>query len=232
MKVIAVLTAAGSGSRFFKASRKPDLPKQFLKINGQEVFLFSLAVFQRCKQINEIYITAERKYFDKIHDTAVKNKISKLTTLVEGGKTRFESVRNAVYQLKAEPDDLVLIHDAARPNISIEFVRSMIKEAKRFGEVIPVLRLSDTIKVVSKGYVKETIDRENLRAVQTPQIFRHRVLIDSYKKNRRKKDFTDESALVERAGYRVRIIDGLRENIKITTQEDVVYFKSLLKQAR
>jgi 2-C-methyl-D-erythritol 4-phosphate cytidylyltransferase len=229
MKVTAILTAAGSGSRFLNTSGRSKIPKQFVKINGREVFLYSLVALQRCKQVDEIFVTAERRFFDLIHKLAVKNRITKLTTLVEGGKTRFQSVRNAVYQLKGKHNDLVLIHDAARPNISFGFIRNMIIEAKKFGEIIPALRLNDTIKVISRNYIIKTIDRKSLRAVQTPQIFRYGVLMDSYKKNKLRKDFTDESALVESAGFKVRIIDGLKENIKITAPEDVVYFKSLLR---
>jgi len=228
-KVIAILTSAGSGSRFSNASGKKQIPKQFIKVNGLEVFLYSLLVLQKCRLVGEIYITADNKYFDLIHKAVVKNGISKLTALVEGGKTRFNSVRNAVLRVDAKPDDLILIHDAARPNIDQSFVENIILTAQKFGEVIPGVKLTDTIKRDSGGYVKETLSRENLWTIQTPQVFRYKVLIDSYKKAKGKKDFTDESALAENAGFKVKIVKGSKDNIKITRPEDLFSFKEQLK---
>ena len=97
MKTFAIITAAGSGSRF--SSGKNETPKQFIKLNGKPVILYSLEVFQKSRLIDEIFISANYKYFDLLHSMAVKNKITKLTTLVEGGKTRFNSVKNAFLRL-------------------------------------------------------------------------------------------------------------------------------------
>ncbi len=228
-KVIAILASAGSGSRFSNASGSKQIPKQFIKVNRREIFLYSLIALQKCRLVDEILVTADNKYFDLIHEAAVTNRITKLTTLVEGGKTRFQSVKNAVLLLDAEPGDLVLIHDAARPNMTQSFVENIITSAKKFGEVIPGVKLTDTIKRDSAGYVIETLSRENLRAIQTPQVFRYKVLVESYKKAKGKKDFSDESALVENAGYKVKIIAGSKDNIKITAPDDLFSFRKLLK---
>jgi 2-C-methyl-D-erythritol 4-phosphate cytidylyltransferase len=91
------------------------------------------------------------------------------------------------------------------------------------------VKLTDTIKRDSSGFVKETLSRENLWAIQTPQVFRYKVLADSYKKAKGKKDFTDESALAENAGYKVKIIEGSKDNIKITAPGDLFSFRKLLK---
>jgi 2-C-methyl-D-erythritol 4-phosphate cytidylyltransferase len=227
-KVYAILTSAGSGSRFSKTQSGRQIQKQFIKVKGLEIFLYPLLVLQECSSVDEIVVTAENKYFDMIHRLSVKNEITKLTALVEGGKTRSQSVRNAVLMIDAGPEDLVLIHDAVRPRIDHSFVESIIKAAKLFGEVIPGVKLTDTIKRDSSGYVKETLSRENLWAIQTPQVFRYKVLIDSYKKAKGKKDFTDESALIENARHKVKIIAGSKDNIKITTAEDLITFKRML----
>lgn len=223
MKTFAIVTAAGSGSRF--SSRKGSLPKQFLNLNGLPVILHSLLVFQKNKLIDEILISAEPKYFDLIHRLAVKYKLTKLTTLVEGGKTRFGSVKNAFLQVEGKKGDLVLIHDAARPNIKKQLVDDIINGAGKYGEVVPGIKVSETIKREKKGIVTETVNRNNLWTIQTPQVFRYVVLKKSYLKAGRRNNFTDEAALVENAGFKVRIIEGSSDNVKITTEEDLKILK-------
>lgn len=226
MKIFAIVTAAGSGSRF--SSHKESLPKQYLNLNGLPVILHSLLVLQKYTYIDEIFISAEPKYFNLIHSLAVKYKLTKLTTLVEGGKTRFQSVKNAFLQIEGNKNDLVLIHDAARPNINKKLVDNLITASRKFGEVIPGIKISETVKREKSGIVTETVNRNNLWLIQTPQIFRYEVLKKSYAKAGRKNDFTDESALVENAGYKVRIIESEMSNIKITTPEEIKTLKKLM----
>ena len=226
MNTFAIITAAGSGSRF--SPGKKSIPKQFIRLKGKPVILFSLEAFQKCRQIDEILVSADNSYFDFIHSLAVKNGITKLTTLAEGGRTRFISVKNAFFQISGKPGDLILIHDAARPNINRKFVEELLTSALKYGEVIPGIKIDETVKRENKGIVTGTIDRDNLWTVQTPQVFRYSVLKKSYKKAGRKNDFTDEAGLVERAGYNVRLIKGSRDNIKITTQEDLRTLKKIM----
>lgn len=226
-KVIAIVTAAGSGSRFSKLS-KSGVPKQFLKLFNKSVILFPLLALQKCKVISGIFITSTIERFDLLHSLASKNKITKLRGLIEGGATRFESVRNAFNQIDGAPNDLVLIHDAARPNIGAALLNRIIDEAKRHGEVIIGRKVSETVKRDKKGFITETINRENLWTIQTPQVFRYKVLKDSYCKSR-KNDFTDESAIVEAAGFKVKIIEGPAGNIKVTTPEDLNFLKKIMK---
>ena len=226
-KTFAIVTAAGSGIRFKKLS-KQNTPKQFLNLSGKPVILYSLIAFQKCKAVNEIIVSADKKYFDFIHKLAVKNKITKLTRLAEGGETRFESVKNAFMKIEGAGNDLVIIHDAARPNINANLVNMILTQANRHGEVIMGTKLSETVKRDKKGYVNETLNRENLWSVQTPQVFRYKVLESAYKKCGRKNDFTDESSLVEYAGYRVKIIEGQRDNIKITSPQDLTLLKKII----
>ena len=223
-KVYAIITAGGSGSRFGGNSQKP---KQFLTLLGKPVILHSMLVFQKCTEIDGIIISAGKEHFDFIHSLAVKNKITKLTHLTEGGKTRFESVKNAFMSIQnARRNDLILVHDAARPNINVSTIQSLLKEST---EVIPGIRISETVKKSKKGFVIDTVDRENLWTVQTPQIFRYGVLGSSYKKCGRKNDFTDEASMVEYAGHKVKIIEGSRDNIKITTPADFTLLKKLMR---
>ena len=222
MKVYAILAAAGSGRRF---SSKNTLPKQFLKLKNKPVILYSLLALQKCKAVNYIIVTADKKYFSLINKLAVKNRINKLTGFAEGGKTRFESVRNAFKKIKANDDDLVLIHDAVRPVIDNLFLSRIINAARKEDAVVYGLRILDTVKKENAGY----IDRANLWTIQTPQAFKFRVLSDAYKKTD-KVFYTDESSLAEKAGYEVKVINGSRSNIKITTPDDFDLAKELLKK--
>jgi 2-C-methyl-D-erythritol 4-phosphate cytidylyltransferase len=234
MKVFAIITAAGSGSRFStaKVSGKHKSitlpPKQFVSLKGKPVILYSLLAFQKSRLIDEIYVPSIPKYFDFIHNLSVKNRISKLTALVEGGKTRFESVRNAFFQIDGKPNDLVIIHDAARPNIDIKMIKTLINTAQKYGEVIPGIKINETVKKQKKGVITGTIDRNNLWLIQTPQAFRYKILKKAYEKAGRRNNFTDESSVVENSGFKVRIIEGNKYNTKITCPEDLKVLKKLL----
>ncbi len=222
MKVTVIIAAGGSGTRFSKSGT----PKQYLKISGKPVILHSLQVFQNSKLINEIIISANKEYFNFLHDLSLKNKITKLTKLVEGGKTRFESVRNAFNQIENSENGLVIIHDAARPNIDIYFIDRLVMEIGKHDGIIPGEKISETVKHVKNGIITGTVDRENLYAVQTPQVFKYKVLKASYMKCGQKNDFTDEAALVEYAGYKVKLTGGKKDNVKITASEDIQVIKT------
>jgi 2-C-methyl-D-erythritol 4-phosphate cytidylyltransferase len=227
-KVYVILTAAGKGERFSKAS-KLKKPKQFIRLLGKPVILHSLLHFQKCKYVDEIFVTAGRDYFEYIHSLAASGRIIKLSGLVEGGRTRFESVKNAFSEITGNPGDLVLIHDAARPNINIDLVKDIIKAAMRSGEVIYASKVSETVKRSKNGFVTETLNRKDLWFAQTPQVFRYGVLKSAYIKSGKKNDFTDESGMVERAGYRVKLVEGSKDNIKITSVRDITILKKLMK---
>ncbi|NOS86765.1 MAG: 2-C-methyl-D-erythritol 4-phosphate cytidylyltransferase [Ignavibacteria bacterium] len=227
--VHVIITAGGSGTRFSKSSKAAAKPKQFLNLLEKPVILHSLLKFQKCKEVKSIYISASKEYFNLLHTMAAKNKITKLKALVEGGKTRFESVRNAFNQVNCAVDDIILIHDAARPNVTMEDIGSLIKASQKYGEVILGVRVSDTVKRTSGSIIKETVDRNDLWLVQTPQAFRYDVLSRSYIIAGSKTDFTDEASLAEFAGYEVRTAEGSRYNIKITSNDDLLALKKIMK---
>lgn len=230
-KIICIITAAGSGERFGRKKRSKALPKQFLNLHGKPVIVRSLEVFQKCALISEILVSSTPEYFDRIHSFAVKYRITKLKAVVEGGKTRFESVRNAFRQIDCKGSDIVIIHDAARPNISKSFINKIIEKSLKYGEVIPGCRAGETVKQVSKkGFVEQTVDRSKLFLIQTPQAFRYKTLSAAYAKalKLRRTDFTDEAHAVESSGFRIKLIEGLRDNIKITAPEDLALLKKIM----
>ncbi len=227
-EIHVIITAGGKGERFRKGSTNPK-PKQYQLLDGKPVILYSLLAFQKNKFVKSITVSAEAEYFNYLHSLAVKNKITKLTGLVEGGKSRYDSVQNAFNQLNCRLDDIVVIHDAARPNLIAAELNSFLETARKEGEVIPGISVSETVKKCKGGYVVETISREELRLIQTPQAFRYDVLSRSYIVAGKRTDFTDEASLVENAGYKVKIVEGNRFNIKITSVEDMTLLKKIMK---
>ncbi len=223
-----IITAAGKGERFRKGKANSK-PKQYQLLGGKPVILYALEVFQKISIVKSIIVSAEPEYFNYLHTLAVKNKITKLTGLVEGGKSRFESVLNAFNQLNCSVDDIVVIHDAARPNISKSEIKDFLDAATKDGEVILGCKVSETVKKCSGNYVSETIPRDDLWLIQTPQAFRYDVLSRSYIIAGKRTDFTDEASLVENAGYKVKILEGSRDNIKITSVEDMTLLKKIMK---
>jgi 2-C-methyl-D-erythritol 4-phosphate cytidylyltransferase len=227
--IYAILTAAGSGKRFNGKSNKTSLPKQFIRIHRKPVILYSLLALQKCKEVDEIIITLNEQYIESLDKIVSANKITKLVMYVEGGKTRFESVKNAFSQIAANDNDTVLIHDAARPNISSGFISSLIKAGKKSDGIVTGSRITDTVKKEAKTFIKGTLNRNELWTVQTPQVFKYKVLADSYRKAGKKKDYTDESSIAEAAGYKIKLFEGPKENIKITIPEDIELMRYLLK---
>lgn len=218
MKVKVIIPASGSGERF-----GGKIPKQFLKIDNKEIIAHTLEKFNRIKLIDEIIISAKLENFVKISSVIKKYKLTKVKKIVEGGNRRQDSVYNALLNLECKDDDLILIHDAVRPFISPKKINEIIFEAENCEGVILGLPVSETVKRVDgKNNVSETVDRKNLWTIQTPQVFRYDVLKRSFDKaNEENFTGTDESAIVENAGYAVKIIHGERCNVKVTVKDDL-----------
>ncbi|MBM4158108.1 MAG: 2-C-methyl-D-erythritol 4-phosphate cytidylyltransferase [Ignavibacteria bacterium] len=220
-----ILPASGLGKRF-----RSRLPKQFHKIDNREIIAFSLIKFNSIREVGTIVIPTFRKYFSRIEKILKEVKIRKNVILVEGGVSRKDSVYNGLNRLNAENNDFVFVHDAVRPFITVNKINEMMKYSKRYNSVILALPVRDTLKMITRsGVIDGTIDRRNLWMAQTPQLFRYRILKDSFEKAKRENFFaTDESQIVEHAGYKVKVIEGEVKNIKITTKEDLIFGNNLM----
>lgn len=191
------------------------------------VILYSLQTLQKSSHVNQIIIAADKNYFDFIHMLLYKHNISKTTILVEGGKTRFDSVKRAFSQITPGNEDLVLIHDAARPNINTRLVDSVLEFSAKYGNTVIGTKITDTIKQEKKGVVLKTVDRKLLWTVQTPQVFKYNDLKNAYKKNK-SNTHTDESSMLESCGFKVRVFEGPKDNIKLTDYNDFLLLKKLM----
>ncbi len=220
----AVILAAGSGARFSE-----DTAKQFYVLDGKPVFLWSVEAFERCGDISEIVIVTRPADIAGIKSIIADAGIKKVTSIVAGGETRQKSAKIGFDKVNPECD-FVAIHDAARCLVTPEMISRAFDSAYINGASACAARAVDTIKRCdANNNIKETIDRENVWNVQTPQVF----MADMYRAaayTAEKDHFTatDDCQLCERIGFRVNLVDCGRTNMKITYSEDVIIAKAIL----
>jgi ygbB family len=214
-RVYAVIVAGGRGTRM-KALK----PKQFLYIGGKTILEKTVDKFRRSSLVDEIIVVTAQDYLEQTEE--LFRGFSKSMSIISGGERRQDSVANALKllrQKKVSDDDIVLIHDGVRPYIELDIIASVTKEASEAGAAIPCIMPKDTIRDINKG----TLERSDLRCVQTPQGFSAGLLMDAYAKAFTDgSDFTDDAGIVEAFGHKVSLVKGSEDNIKITTPEDVV----------
>jgi 2-C-methyl-D-erythritol 4-phosphate cytidylyltransferase len=231
-KVYAVVPSAGVGKRFGIGKNKP-----FFDLGGKPLMIWCLEVLQSLTEIAEIIPVVKEDDLLATGELIEKYEISKARRIVPGGSERQDSVYNG---LKAIDDNtaLVLIHDGGRPFADREMFLNALKLIATCDGVIAAVRVKDTIKEVSaapKGskeapVVRQTLNRDLLYAVQTPQVFSYRTIMDAHEKARKESYYgTDDAALVERCGGKIMISEGSYRNIKITTPEDIYIAEELLK---
>ena len=213
--VAAVIVAAGRGLR-----AGGNLPKQYRELAGEPVIRSSLSLFAWHGQIGAVQAVIHPDDRGS-YEAAAKG--LRLLPPVSGGASRQASVRAGLEALAGRPPDIVLIHDAARPFCSTELVSRAIVACGETGAAIPALEVTDTIKRVDAGgHVAGTVDRAQLRAVQTPQAFKFVALLEAHHRAAKegRNDFTDDAALAEWAGIKVATFAGESGNVKLTTDED------------
>lgn len=225
MKVAAIVPAAGKGVRIRSKIEKP-----YLKLCGKPIIAHTLIRLSRNKHICEIVVAVSRRR-TSIFKRAIINKYRiKNVKIVSGGRERKDSVFNALKNVSANID-YILIHDGIRPLITNGLIDSSLKAAKRFGASVVGVPLRSTLKYTGKGsYILHTPDRRNFWEAQTPQVFRRDLLEKAYRKaGRRRGNITDDSMLVEQLGVRPKLVPGSYRNIKITTREDLELAKILCR---
>ena len=222
----AIIVAAGKGSRMGAG-----LPKQFLKISGKTVLYKTLTVFGKTAQIDEIIIVIAEDYLDskELHESLPSLLNDKQVKIVKGGNSRQESVSNGLANLD-EKAQIVVVHDGVRPFIDTDIIAKNIRECRKKGAVLTAIPVTDTLKLVEGGYVRDTLDRNKIWQAQTPQTFKTSILKDCYQKAKKSGYVaTDEAGLVEKY-YQVFPIKGHKNNFKITHKEDLLLAKALYKE--
>lgn len=211
----AVIVAGGKGLRMGAS-----IPKQFLPVNGLPVLMLTIKRFREYDGSLKIILVLPKEQHEYWNELCKNYHFTDAYAVVEGGETRFHSVRNG---LAAIPDDtagVVGIHDGVRPFPSVEVIRACYETARTAKAVIPVVPVVETVRHIVAGGKTETVDRADYRLVQTPQTFDIQLLKQAYAQPYRD-CFTDDASVVESAGHEVTLIEGNRENIKITTPFDL-----------
>ena len=227
MKNMALVMAAGRGKRF-----KGSLPKQYVKLAGREILAHAIQRVENEPLINAIVVVAERKYLKFVREEIVKKYgFKKVIAVIAGGKERYDSVYNALKFIRKYSPENVVIHDGARPVFDAQALKAVLASLKTEVAVVPVVRITSTVKQVNNGYVVQTIDRDILRASVTPQGYKYQELFSLYSAAAIKKIRpTDEAFIFENVGYRVAVVEHEGPNIKVTTREDLRLVEAVLKQ--
>jgi len=226
MKVGAIIPAAGRGKRIGAS-----VPKQFLEIQGRPLLHHTLTVFASCKLIDYVVLVMPRADVDEMGEDWL-NKYEIVREVVVGGEQRQDSVYNGFSSLE-KGTDIVVVHDGVRPFTTPQMITATVEAAQQHGAAITAIPVSDTVKQAADGFVKQTVSRDGLWRVQTPQAFQCGLLQQAFKKAKKDSYYgTDEGSLVEYLGERVKIVPGSELNIKITRKEDLVLGESLLSRIR
>jgi 2-C-methyl-D-erythritol 4-phosphate cytidylyltransferase len=227
LKNIAIIVAAGKGKRMGRGYNK-----QYILLADKPIVAHTIEVFENMDLIDEIILVVGRGETDLAKkDIIYKYNLKKVVKIVEGGTERQDSVYNGLKAIDGNCN-IVLIHDGARPFVTDSIIEKSIKAAGDMGACVVAVRVKDTIKVGNKNMeVDYTPDRDILWAVQTPQTFRYKLLLEAYERLQTDNTkVTDDAMLIEKLGHTVRIVEGSYENIKITTPEDLILGEGILKK--
>lgn len=220
--VTAVIVAAGNSTRMGGVN------KQFLLIDGVPVLIRTLSAFSQSDMIDEIVVAAREEDIPKMYSMIKEYRVLKVAGIVKGGKTRQESVFNAIRR-SSPLSEYFAIHDGARPLVTEDIIESTVRAAFSFSAAATGVRVKDTVKVVNeKGVITSTPDRNYLWAVHTPQVFERRLYLAAADNVINSEAFTDDCKLLEEYGAEIKMVEGSYENIKITTPEDVDTAQAIL----
>jgi len=204
--------------------------KLFYSVNDKPVLAYTLEAFEKCSLINEIVIVAHKDRTERIGQLCVEYGFNKVSKIMHGGATRLESVINGVYAV-SKKSNLIAVHDGARPCIDVETIEKTINKAATHNAAAPSVPVASTLKRGKDGVISETVDREGLYEIQTPQIFKAEVIKAALTNASKKQiEVTDDCMAVEILGLPVYMVEGKRRNIKITDNQDFNIVEALLNE--
>ena len=221
----AIIVAAGEGRRF-----GGDRPKQFANILGKPLIIHTLERFEACPAIDEIILVLSANGLSTVAQNHDVSGISKIRSIVAGGKTRAESVRNGLNAVDAGAAEIVAVHDGARPLVRVDEIARTVSRAADTGASCLVTVVTDTVKTIDGEHIVGTVDRRNLRRALTPQAFRYDILMEAFEGVDLSENITDECSLVEKLGIEIATVEGSPRNIKITTADDMIVAEAFLRQ--
>ena len=229
MTVAAIIVAAGRGTRMTGPTRK-----QYRLLAGRPILARTLSVFGDCPAVDRIFLVIPPLDIDFCrYEILPAADCRKTVTLVPGGAQRRDSVYNGITATGCSRNDIVVIHDGVRPFTTGKIITACIQAAKVAGACIVGIPVHDTLKRVDDtGHIDRTVDRQNLWLAQTPQAFRYHLIKKAHETAMTGQyDATDDAALMESMGTKVRMVPGSIKNLKITTREDLVLADAILRSA-
>ena len=217
---VVIIVAGGKGERM-----KAVVPKQFLEIKGRPILMYTLEVFHNFDPEIQIVLVLPADQIDVWKSLCKKHAFTLTHTIECGGSTRFHSVKNGLTAVSIP--SLVAVHDGVRPLVSVETINACFDAASEYGTAVPVIDAIDSIrKITENGSV--SVNRSEYKFVQTPQVFDGELLIKAYRQEF-SENFTDDASVVEAMGAKMHLVTGNRENIKITTEMDLILANQLMK---
>ncbi|MBN1872392.1 MAG: 2-C-methyl-D-erythritol 4-phosphate cytidylyltransferase [Candidatus Omnitrophica bacterium] len=222
-KITAIIPSAGKSKRFGRGKNKI-----ITELAGKPLLYYSLKALEASPLVASIIVVTDKRLIGKLKRIISRYRFLKVNTVIEGGKTRTESVKRGLRLIDGETD-YVLIHDGARPLLSGRIIKDTIEAALRFGASVSAVPVKNTVKLSNRElFVRETPDRKRLWEVHTPQVFKKDILLDAYRRVDKNRTFTDDASVVEDMGVKVKIVKGDYRNIKVTTPYDLVTADRLL----
>ena len=223
----AIIVAGGKGLRMGS-----DIPKQFLLIGGKPVLMRTLERFREYSEDLQIILVLPEAQQDYWQELCNKYDFQVAYQLANGGQTRFHSVQNGLALIPDDAEGVVGVHDGVRPFPSIEVIRNCYETARTAKAVIPVIPVVETVRHLTKGQTpceveSVTVPRDEYRLVQTPQTFDIQ-LLKAANRQPYNDGFTDDASVVESYGHQITLVEGNRENIKITTPYDIVVAEAII----
>ena len=219
MKDYVIIVAGGQGLRM-----GGDIPKQFLPIGGRPVLMRTMERFAEYSEYLQIILVLPREQQEYWFELCEKYLFGVEHWIVAGGETRFHSVQNGLAQIPDDAEGVVGVHDGVRPFASVEVIARCYDEARRSKAVVPVVPVVESLRHVSEG----AKTRADYRLVQTPQVFDIQLLKRAYRQPFNE-SFTDDASVVESLGHSITMVEGNRENIKITTPFDLRIAETLVQ---
>ncbi len=223
-KHFVIILAAGEGKRM-----QTNILKQFLVLGKRPVLMHSLITFYEFDKNSILSVVLPKNKINFWKDICKKHDFNLPHNIFFGGKTRYDSVKNALFNLNINEDDIVSIHDGVRPFISKKLIKKLFNSACKKGHSAPVLKPNDSLRIfVENSSRTKSVNRSNFIFTQTPQVFKGDIIKNAYKKGN-KHNKTDDISLIEDSVKKVNLIKGEQINIKITTKEDWLCAQKMIK---
>ncbi len=210
------------------------MKKQFLLLRDRPILVHTLQRFEHCPDVDEIAVAVPEPSIAEMETLLSHYRLHKVSKITVGGEKRQDSVYNVLKRLPLRPPDIVLVHDGVRPFVESKRISHLVRACKEFDAAVLAVQPKDTIRRSAGGeFFDQTLDRNALWLVQTPQAFKAALLLKAFEKAKKEKFYsTDEAGLLEHMGVKARIVEGSYDNIKITTQEDLEFGRLILERWR